>query len=112
MSTADASRSAEADAGHAPRSPSQDGSLVYCHRLRRGVNRESHGLQVAALAEMPPAALDVARATLAWLAHEKEQEQPPARGAAQRLAGGERRMLALDARLASAPVAAALSNTA
>ena len=86
----------------------QDGSLAYCHRLRRGVNRESHGLQVAALAEMPPAALDVARATLAWLAHDKEQ--PQARGAALRLAGGERRMLALDARLATEQVAAVLGN--
>jgi hypothetical protein len=59
---------------------------------------------------MPPAALDVARATLAWLAQDKEQ--PQARGAALRLAGGERRMLALDARLATEQVAAAFGNAA
>ncbi|QRV76777.1 DNA mismatch repair protein MutS [Ceratobasidium sp. AG-Ba] len=33
----------------------------YVHRLRPGVNRESHGLRVAQLGGMPDAALDVAR---------------------------------------------------
>ncbi|KAG9086133.1 DNA mismatch repair ATPase msh1, partial [Ceratobasidium sp. UAMH 11750] len=33
----------------------------YAHRLRPGVNRESHGLRVAQLGGMPDAAIDVAR---------------------------------------------------
>lgn len=47
--------------------PFQDGAITYSHRLRPGVNRESHGLKVARLAEMPARAVDVATATLDWL---------------------------------------------
>ncbi|KAI9679919.1 MAG: DNA mismatch repair ATPase msh1 [Caeruleum heppii] len=38
-----------------------DGSFSYVHRLRRGVNRESHALKVAGLAGIPKRALDEAR---------------------------------------------------
>ncbi|KAF8506861.1 muts domain V-domain-containing protein [Russula emetica] len=36
------------------------GSFAYSHRLRPGVNKESHGLKVAQLAGMPPSAVAVA----------------------------------------------------
>ncbi|PWN25647.1 hypothetical protein BDZ90DRAFT_255441 [Jaminaea rosea] len=39
-------------------------SVTYLHHVRPGVNRESHGLTVAALAGMPPGALQTARDTL------------------------------------------------
>ncbi|MCO5553703.1 hypothetical protein L7F22_007229 [Adiantum nelumboides] len=37
-----------------------DGSIIFSHRLRDGINRESHGLKVAKLAGMPEEALAVA----------------------------------------------------
>lgn len=37
------------------------GSFHYLHRLRKGVNRESHALKVAKLAGLPEAAIEVAR---------------------------------------------------
>ncbi|EIM83372.1 uncharacterized protein STEHIDRAFT_62817 [Stereum hirsutum FP-91666 SS1] len=45
----------------------EDGSFAYSHRLRPGVNRDSHGLKVAQLAGMPPAAIGVAKDALSWL---------------------------------------------
>lgn len=36
-------------------------AFTYAHRLRPGVNRESHGLRVAQLGGMPGAAIEVAR---------------------------------------------------
>lgn len=45
----------------------QDGHFAYSHRLRPGVNRDSHGLKVAALAGMPRSAMDVASGALSWL---------------------------------------------
>jgi len=36
------------------------GSFAYSHRLRPGVNKESHGIKVAQLAGMPPSAVAVA----------------------------------------------------
>ncbi|EJD55180.1 hypothetical protein AURDEDRAFT_93889 [Auricularia subglabra TFB-10046 SS5] len=45
----------------------EDGHFAYSHRLRPGVNRDSHGLKVAALARMPKNALGVARGALDWL---------------------------------------------
>ncbi|KAJ9478597.1 DNA mismatch repair protein MSH1, mitochondrial [Pseudozyma hubeiensis] len=43
----------------------EDGEgLVYEHRLRRGVNRESYGLQVAKLARLPEETVELARTTL------------------------------------------------
>ena len=41
-----------------------DGSWAYVHKLREGVNRQSHALKVARLAGMPLAALDVAENAL------------------------------------------------
>lgn len=51
-----------------------DGSWSYVHKLRKGVNRESHALKVARLAGLPESALDVAEEVLAELlkAHRKE----------------------------------------
>ncbi|KAI0308058.1 muts domain V-domain-containing protein [Multifurca ochricompacta] len=43
------------------------GSFAYSHRLRPGVNRESHGLKVAQLAGMPPSAIAVANKTMLHL---------------------------------------------
>ena len=40
------------------------GSFSFVHRLRQGVNRSSHALKVAALAGVPQAAIDTARAVL------------------------------------------------
>jgi DNA mismatch repair ATPase MutS len=42
----------------------QDGSFSYVHRLRRGVNRESHALKVARVAGMPEGAVEVAARVL------------------------------------------------
>jgi len=43
------------------------GSFAYSHRLRPGVNKESHGLKVAQLAGMPPSTVAVAREIMARL---------------------------------------------
>lgn len=40
------------------------GGFSYVHRLRKGVNRESHALKVAKLAGLPEAAISVAREVL------------------------------------------------
>lgn len=44
-----------------------DGGLRYAHQVRPGVNRASHGLDVARLADMPPDTVDLAARTHAWL---------------------------------------------
>ncbi|PKI85789.1 hypothetical protein MVES1_000582 [Malassezia vespertilionis] len=41
--------------------------LRYSHRVRPGVNRESHGLEVARIADMPQDTMDLAARTHAWL---------------------------------------------
>ncbi|KAG8895350.1 DNA mismatch repair ATPase msh1 [Tulasnella sp. 417] len=38
----------------------QDGYFTYSHKLERGLNRDSHGIQVAKMAGIPELALDVA----------------------------------------------------
>ncbi|KAJ8494922.1 hypothetical protein ONZ51_g2034 [Trametes cubensis] len=45
----------------------EDGYFTYSHRLRPGVNRDSHGIKVAQLAGMPEDAVRVARTALSWL---------------------------------------------
>ncbi|KAL7819020.1 muts domain V domain-containing protein [Trichoderma gracile] len=42
----------------------EDGRFVYVHKLRPGVNRQSHALKVARLAGLPQHAIDVARNVL------------------------------------------------
>ncbi|EKM60914.1 uncharacterized protein PHACADRAFT_82590 [Phanerochaete carnosa HHB-10118-sp] len=42
----------------------EDGYFAYSHRLKPGVNRDSHGLKVAELAGMPASAVTVARAAI------------------------------------------------
>ncbi|KAG8838047.1 DNA mismatch repair ATPase msh1 [Serendipita sp. 400] len=44
-----------------------DGAFSYSHRLKPGVNRDSHGLKVARMGGMPPSALDVATHALGHL---------------------------------------------
>jgi DNA mismatch repair ATPase MutS len=46
---------------------SQLGSFAYSHRLRPGVNKESHGLKVAQLAGMPPSVVAVANEAISRL---------------------------------------------
>ncbi|WFD33891.1 hypothetical protein MCUN1_000717 [Malassezia cuniculi] len=43
------------------------GHVHYAHQVRPGVNRESHGLQVAQLADMPPETVALAEHTHKWL---------------------------------------------
>ena len=45
----------------------QDNFFTYSHRLRPGVNRNSHGLKVAQLAGIPDSALLLAKNVLAAL---------------------------------------------
>jgi DNA mismatch repair ATPase MutS len=42
----------------------QDNHFAYSHRLRPGVNRDSHGLKVAQLAGMPESAVLLAKKAL------------------------------------------------
>ncbi|KAI5835502.1 hypothetical protein K523DRAFT_14423 [Schizophyllum commune Tattone D] len=51
--------------------------IAYAYRLRRGVNRRSHALRVAALAGVPQAALSVAQDTLGWLDSQNDRVLPP-----------------------------------
>lgn len=60
----------------------QGDSWAYMHKLKRGVNRESHALKVAKLAQMPREAIDVAADLLAQIERQKRRggdaEQSPA----------------------------------
>jgi DNA mismatch repair ATPase MutS len=47
--------------------PFQDGLFAYSHRLRQGINRDSHGIKVAQLAGMPDSAVKMAHRVLAAL---------------------------------------------
>ncbi len=54
--------------------------MVYEHRLRKGVNRQSYGLEVARLANVPEETLRVARVVLERLQEgrfESSALQPP-----------------------------------
>ncbi|KEQ99065.1 hypothetical protein AUEXF2481DRAFT_94706 [Aureobasidium subglaciale EXF-2481] len=50
----------------------EDGSWVYVHRLRKGVNRDSHALKVAKLAGLPETAIAVAKSVLDGFERERE----------------------------------------
>ena len=65
-----------------------DGSFAFVHRLKKGINRQSHALKVAKLAGLPPAALKVAEDVLQHISsersnlrgeatHDQEKHQPP-----------------------------------
>jgi len=58
-----------------------DGSWTYVHKLRRGVNRESHALKVARLAGLPESAVEVAAEVLADL--QKRRRDSSDRGCSQ-----------------------------
>ncbi|KAF9513052.1 hypothetical protein BS47DRAFT_1372653 [Hydnum rufescens UP504] len=45
----------------------EDGRFAYSHRLKPGVNRDSHGLKVAQLAGMPPSVVQLASTALDWM---------------------------------------------
>jgi len=49
----------------------EGGSFTFMHRLKKGINRQSHALKVAKLAGMPPAALKVAEEVLQQITAEK-----------------------------------------
>jgi DNA mismatch repair ATPase MutS len=49
----------------------ETGSFSFVHRLRKGVNRQSHALKVARLAGLPELALEVAKVVLHQLVEEK-----------------------------------------
>lgn len=52
-----------------------DGSWSYVHKLRRGVNRESHALKVARLAGLPDEAVEVAEQVLGELLREHRRRE-------------------------------------
>ncbi|TFY59442.1 hypothetical protein EVJ58_g5777 [Rhodofomes roseus] len=53
----------------------EDGYFSYSHRMRPGVNRDSHGLKVAQLAGLPESAVDIARAALRRLKEKRASER-------------------------------------
>ncbi|EMC95114.1 hypothetical protein BAUCODRAFT_72421 [Baudoinia panamericana UAMH 10762] len=63
-----------------------DGSWTYLHKLRKGVNRESHALKVARLAGLPTSAIHIAEQVLRDLRKERERAE-------QELNGGQRILL-------------------
>ncbi|OAG39472.1 hypothetical protein AYO21_06300 [Fonsecaea monophora] len=50
----------------------EHGSFMFLHRLKRGINRQSHALKVAKLAGLPPAAIKVAEDVLKQIAAESK----------------------------------------
>ncbi|KAK4935914.1 MutS protein 1 [Elasticomyces elasticus] len=54
---------------------SDDGSFAFVHRLKKGINRQSHALKVAKLAGLPPAALKVAEDILQHISSERSNLQ-------------------------------------
>ncbi|KAI1619111.1 DNA mismatch repair protein MutS [Exophiala viscosa] len=52
-----------------------DGSFAFVHRLKKGINRQSHALKVAKLAGLPPAALKVAEDVLQHILTERSMVQ-------------------------------------
>ncbi|EJD04012.1 uncharacterized protein FOMMEDRAFT_106414 [Fomitiporia mediterranea MF3/22] len=62
----------------------EDGHFSYTHRMRRGVNRDSHGLKVARLAGMPELAINVAEKALSSIKlHNRPSEDPSVTSALQ-----------------------------
>lgn len=55
----------------------EDGSWVYVHKLRKGVNRESHALKVAKLAGLPDSAIAVAKGVLECFELERNSAGAP-----------------------------------
>ncbi|KAJ9609929.1 MutS protein 1 [Cladophialophora chaetospira] len=53
----------------------EGGSFTFMHRLKKGINRQSHALKVAKLAGMPPSALKVAEDVLQHMIAEKQAIQ-------------------------------------
>lgn len=53
----------------------ESGSFIFQHQLKAGVNRNSHALKVAKLAQLPTAALDAAQSVLLQLQEEERVHQ-------------------------------------
>ncbi|KAK5559420.1 MutS protein 1 [Exophiala xenobiotica] len=53
----------------------ENGSFAFVHRLKKGINRQSHALKVAKLAGLPPSALKVAEDVLKHIAEERSNLQ-------------------------------------
>ena len=51
----------------------QSGEIVFSHRLRPGLNRNSHGLSIARLAGVPDEVLQTARSTLKALGEDADE---------------------------------------
>ena len=51
-----------------------NGGFVYVHKLRKGINRQSHALKVAKLAGMPQTAIEMARKVLAL---QRDEQRDP-----------------------------------
>jgi len=49
----------------------ENGGFSYSHRLKPGVNRDSHGVKVAKLGGMPRSVIDVATGALTWIRQQK-----------------------------------------
>ncbi|EXJ90250.1 hypothetical protein A1O1_03349 [Capronia coronata CBS 617.96] len=66
------------------------GSFAFVHRLKKGINRQSHALKVAKLAGLPPTALKVAESVLQHISEKKSasltqgsaEARPPSMSAA------------------------------
>src|SRR6185312_12174324 len=72
----------------------REGEVVFLHRLERGRASKSYGIQVARLAGLPPAVLDIARQVLARLERYEfdvfaEEDQPIAQPVAEPLAAAQ-----------------------
>lgn len=52
------------------------GGFIYVHKLRKGVNRQSHALKVAKLAGLPEPAIEMARRVLQEGVHERQPAVP------------------------------------
>ncbi|KAI2629735.1 muts domain V-domain-containing protein [Hypoxylon sp. NC1633] len=59
------------------------GGFVYVHKLRKGVNRQSHALKVARLANLPEAAITVAKEVLEKLERDRHEDQTQNQGQGQ-----------------------------
>ncbi|CCM02791.1 uncharacterized protein FIBRA_04902 [Fibroporia radiculosa] len=55
----------------------EDGYFTYAHRLKPGVNRDSHGLKTAQLAGLPNSTVEVAKGALSWLKEKRGGARHP-----------------------------------
>lgn len=63
----------------------EDHRITYSYRVQPGLNRESHGLKVAQIANMPTSAMDIASQALSLLKRQHERDRAPRARALQDL---------------------------